>query len=580
MMLLTTATAWATDIEVWTAENFGTFTEGSDERTSGYYTLTNGKGTDYDYSYTNNTSVGTAKVTVTFKGTYASLGSVEKEFTIVYPTVTTSYVEADGTLHENVIAIPLDNTMTTLTEGWYVVNDDVDYTGMITLDGDVNIILGDGKTMTVSSDSYGIDGSTDGTLTIYGQTLGTGILTATGTNIGIVTEGIVTINGGTVTAIGTNDVGLTDVGIRSIDGITINGGTVTTTGLMADGNVTISGGKVTATDDPGICSNSGTVTIGWTSADDYIQADSYVIGAESGTVTIANGQSFYNGSEMLSGTITDMNKLNGTTLRPFKTITLANNADNSSTISEWNGGVADVTLAGRTFYKDGAWNTLVLPFDVSNAQLDETVHPLHGSTIMELDGTTVYNGHKTGFDADNGMLYLNFNTVYNYFFTSPGLVAGRPYIVKWETGDDITDPVFRGVTVKSGLNDFVSEDGMVRFKGSYAPINWTEENKSVLFMSAENTLNWPKPDLSDPENPKYPRLSACRAYFQLADGAEAREFNIHFGEDDTTGIFSTTDFTDYTDKAGAWYSLDGRKLDKKPTRKGLYLYGGCKVVVK
>ena len=41
------------------------------------------KGTDYEYSYTDNTDVGTAKVTVTFKGDYASLGSVEKEFNII-----------------------------------------------------------------------------------------------------------------------------------------------------------------------------------------------------------------------------------------------------------------------------------------------------------------------------------------------------------------------------------------------------------------------------------------------------------------------------------------------------------------
>ena len=46
------------------------------------------KGTDYEYSYTNNTNVGTAKVTVTFKGDYASLGSVEKEFTIAAKPVT------------------------------------------------------------------------------------------------------------------------------------------------------------------------------------------------------------------------------------------------------------------------------------------------------------------------------------------------------------------------------------------------------------------------------------------------------------------------------------------------------------
>ena len=48
------------------------------------------KGTDYVYSYTNNTNAGTATVKVTFKGTYASLGYVEKEFNIVRatPTVT------------------------------------------------------------------------------------------------------------------------------------------------------------------------------------------------------------------------------------------------------------------------------------------------------------------------------------------------------------------------------------------------------------------------------------------------------------------------------------------------------------
>ena len=99
-------------------------------------------------------------------------------------------------------------------------------------------------------------------------------------------------------------------------------------------------------------------------------------------------------------------------------------------------------------------------------------------------------------------------------------------------------------------------------------------------VGAGNKLNWPLSGAS---------LGACRAYFQLADGAEAREFKLRFVEDpltegsnfgeETTGIISTTDFTDYTDKAGAWYTLDGRKLDKKPTRKGLYIYGGRKVVI-
>ena len=41
------------------------------------------KGTDYVYSYTYNTNVGTAKVRATFQDNYASLGYVEKEFKIV-----------------------------------------------------------------------------------------------------------------------------------------------------------------------------------------------------------------------------------------------------------------------------------------------------------------------------------------------------------------------------------------------------------------------------------------------------------------------------------------------------------------
>ena len=57
------------------------------------------------------------------------------------------------------------------------------------------------------------------------------------------------------------------------------------------------------------------------------------------------------------------------------TVTLADNADNSTTINDANGYFADVTLSGRTLYKDGAWNTICLPFDVTIAG-----SPLAGAT--------------------------------------------------------------------------------------------------------------------------------------------------------------------------------------------------------
>ena len=84
-------------------------------------------------------------------------------------TVDTYFVDADGTRHDNITATPLTGGgSTTLAAGWYVVNSDISYTGTITLGGDVNIILCDGKTMTVSEDDNTIYGESKA-LHIYGQ---------------------------------------------------------------------------------------------------------------------------------------------------------------------------------------------------------------------------------------------------------------------------------------------------------------------------------------------------------------------------------------------------------------------------
>ncbi len=48
-------------------------------------------------------------------------------------------------------------------------------------------------------------------------------------------------------------------------------------------------------------------------------------------------------------------------------IQLTDNGDNSAIIAAKVGKVRNVTLAGRTLYKDGSWNTLCLPFDVTIA---------------------------------------------------------------------------------------------------------------------------------------------------------------------------------------------------------------------
>jgi hypothetical protein len=255
-------------------------------------------------------------------------------------------------------------------------------------------------------------------------------------------------------------------------------------------------------------------------------------------------------------------KRNGKFYLVKATVNLTDNGDNSAAIV--NKQVADVTLSGRKLWKDGDWNTLCLPFSL--ASLTNT--PLEGATVMELDTEGTYNsGKKTGLDG---------TTLYLYFKDATSIEAGVPYIVKWPatTPDFVENPCFTGVTVEDGLNDIIFPGGA--FKGTYAWQQYTEENKSILLLGTQNTLYWPQPDGNT-----YPSIGACRAYFELSDGVNAREFVLNFGESETTSLLNEELRMKNEEFAtAAWFDLSGRKLDSKPTKKGVYIVNGNKVVIK
>ena len=252
-------------------------------------------------------------------------------------------------------------------------------------------------------------------------------------------------------------------------------------------------------------------------------------------------------------------------------ISLADNADNSETISHWNNTAKSVVLTGRTLYKDGMWNTLTLPFSLTAEQIANYTD-FAGAIIMELDtaepdGTNGY-AHITGFE--NGTLYLNFKT-------ATSIEAGKPYIIKWPSGSNITNPVFSNVTISNSVTEVGSADGTLAFTGTYSPHTYTKENKSILFMGGGNTLYYPQSGAS---------INACRAYFTLSDimagdpaANPVKEFVLNFGEDTETGIINYQLSIINSSEAGTWYSIDGRKLSKKPTQKGLYIHGNHKVLI-
>ena len=227
---------------------------------------------------------------------------------------------------------------------------------------------------------------------------------------------------------------------------------------------------------------------------------------------------------------------------------------NATTITDNNGMTRNVVLQGRTLYKDGKWNTLCLPFDVTIAG-----SPLAGDNVV----AKVLN---TSSKLENGTLTLNFSD-------APATIpAGTPFIIKWD-GDgsnNLVNPVFMGVTISNANRDVTSTDGKVSFKGTYAYQAFDSEDKSILLVGGSN-LYWPQNGAS---------LGACRAYFKLSDGASASEFVLNFG-DETTGIRPNRPSPDPSlNNGGEWYDLSGRKLTQKPTQKGVYIVNGKKVVVK
>ena len=546
-----------------------------------------------------------------------------------------SYIDENG-IAQTHGANELTSSDEALASGWYVVNEDVAFSNRIVVSGTVNLILADGKTLTASA---GVNVPENSSLIIWGQSSGTGKLTAQpgvsnqaaigGGNEGGEgvnnSAGTITIYGGKVTATSWAGAGIGDGGTyveggfeHGSSGGTVNiyGGTITaqggmssaaigggsgctgfavniyggtiyaTSGAMAaaigggyqstGGTVNIHGGNITAnaidygggsTDGFGIGSGPSykslaTVNLSWTNTTDRITATSY-----NGTVNLLKAFTATDGSSWLQGNGI-VTKPDGKTLYPVNSLLfLANNADNTNNIDNNDEQTRNVVLSDRTLYKDGKWNTLCLPFNLTAAQIAAHAD-FAGAKLMELN-----TDGKNGFGTTDGKLYLAFKE-------ATAIVAGVPYLVKWDAaGDDFTSPVFSGVTIDAKASTTVSDadTGLqeVQMVGCYSPVSVVADDKSILFMGDNNTLYY------STENRN---IRSCRAYFSVpyinqTPGAKALAFVLNFDDEEATGILEIS--ADSKEKKDdAWYSLAGVRLSGKPTQRGIYINNGNKVVIK
>ena len=293
---------------------------------------------------------------------------------------------------------------------------------------------------------------------------------------------------------------------------------------------------------------------------------------------------------------------------------LPDGQDNSKTIADWNGIRTSVQLTGRKLWKDGDWNTICLPFMLGPSEIisffgngtdfrgldiysrfnaqdpssegddtDEGVEPVEGEEPEEDD-----TPYQTGFDETTGTLRLYFTPQNSLTHIMPG----EPYIIKWANDTEhpyIESPTFSNVTIDISSNDanvsktVTSNDGTVTFTGTYGPISFSTADKSVLFLGAENSLYYP--DGTSPTT-----IKPFRAYFQLNGitagdptdpSSPVKAFVLNFGDDTETGIVSMDNGKWTMDnEAGAWYTIDGRRVNGKPAQKGIYIHNGRKVVMK
>lgn len=147
----------------------------------------------------------------------------------------------------------------------------------------------------------------------------------------------------------------------------------------------------------------------------------------------------------------------------------------------------------------------------------------------------------------------------------------------WEERDDKAVPkmteleVFENMCIGANTPMTVTTE-FVDFIGTFNPVSIGKEgDNTMLYLGAANKLYWPNAEMT---------IGCQRAYFQLngltaGDPALSR-IVLNFGDsDETTGIMTTNDTT----SDGAWYDLQGRRLNGQPTQGGIYIHHGRKTVI-
>ena len=270
--------------------------------------------------------------------------------------------------------------------------------------------------------------------------------------------------------------------------------------------------------------------------------------------------------------------------KTMQELTLYDDGDNTDIIAAATPGILyQVTIEGRSIYADECWNTICLPFNVS----------LNTGALTGFRARTLKSAAIEG-----NTLTLTFGNEVTH------LKAGTPYIIKateryfeyledgfdwynfdwsYDPYEEVKNPRFKALSFTTTPSELTFADGAVSFIGNFNPVDLAKDDKTILFMGEANTLYYPNAEMT---------IGSFRAYFKLNNGYTVGEPDSNINSivlnfsDNATGIIDT-DLKSSSQESGifnplhrVWFTLDGRRLNGRPTNKGIYINNGRKVVIK
>lgn len=251
---------------------------------------------------------------------------------------------------------------------------------------------------------------------------------------------------------------------------------------------------------------------------------------------------------------------------PIYAITLSDNVTDE--LKAQDGKVTDVTLT-RTF-PTGKKQTVCLPFNPS--------------ALLSIGKVWAF----TGISGDNAVMTEQ----------TGSLTANTPYI--FEATSEVTSTAFNIVTINIGSNPN-TDNGELVFYGTYEQKTWEADAAAAAniygFMLADNDgqqagqfVKARRKTILRPfscwlEKTTVGALSGTQSSTRMTRGSDSEPEVIGIiwrsATGETTGIGSLNLRTgEILDGSDEWFSIDGRRLSGKPSKRGLYINKGKKVVIK